>query len=109
MEVKGKKIAVLMGGPGSERAVSLASGAGVVKALRSLGAVVTEVDVRNADFELPDGIDLAFIVVHGTFGEDGQLQQILQGRGVSYTGENVEGSWLAFDKISSKQRFSRHG
>jgi D-alanine-D-alanine ligase len=105
----GKHIAVLDGGPGSERAVSLASGAGVVKALRSLGAVVTEVDVRNADFELPDDIDLAFILVHGTFGEDGQLQKILQGRGVSYTGENVEGSWLAFDKISSKQRFSRHG
>ena len=49
-----KKIAVLMGGPGSERAVSLATGAGVVKALRSLGCEVTEVDVRGADFALPN-------------------------------------------------------
>ena len=44
-----KKIAVLMGGPGNERKVSLASGAGVAKALRSLGADVTEVDVAGAD------------------------------------------------------------
>jgi len=94
-----KKIAVLMGGPGSERDVSLATGRGVVKALRSLGCDVTEVDVRGADFVLPDDIELAFLTIHGTFGEDGQLQQILEDRGVPYTGEGVEGSSLAFDKI----------
>jgi D-alanine-D-alanine ligase len=109
MELKGKKIAVLMGGPGSERAVSLASAAGVAKALRSLGAEVTEVDVRDAKFDLPDDTDVAFIVVHGTFGEDGQLQKILEDRGIAYTGENAEGSWLAFDKISSKVQFTRRG
>jgi len=109
IDLSGKHIAVLKGGPGSERAVSLASGAGVAKALRSAGAEATEVDVRDASFDLPDGTDLAFIVVHGTFGEDGQLQKILEDRGVAYTGENVEGSWLAFDKISSKERFTRHG
>ena len=75
-----KKIAVLMGGPGSERAVSLASGAGVAKALRSLGAKITEVDIKDANFKLPD-IALAFICVHGTFGEDGQVEQILEERG----------------------------
>ena len=47
------KIAVLMGGPGSERPVSLKSGEGVVEALRSLGAEVTAVDVHGADFVLP--------------------------------------------------------
>ena len=103
-----KKIAVLMGGPGSERAVSLATGAGVVKALRSLGCEVTEVDVRGADFALPDGIELAFLTIHGTFGEDGQIQQVLEDRGVPYTGEGVEGSAIAFDKIRSKEAFREH-
>jgi D-alanine-D-alanine ligase len=105
----GKKIAVLKGGPGSERKVSLATGAGVGKALRSLGADVTEVDVENSDFVLPNDTEIAFIAIHGTFGEDGQLQQILEDREVPYTGEGVEGSWLAFDKISSKEKFTRHG
>jgi len=109
MELQGKKIAVLKGGPGSERAVSFATGAGVAKALRSLGAIVTEVDVENTDIVLPDDIDVAFIAIHGTFGEDGQLQQILEDRGICYTGEGVEASRLAFDKIPSKQRFTQHG
>jgi D-alanine-D-alanine ligase len=99
------KIAVLMGGPGSERDVSLATGRGVAKALRSLGAEVTEVDVRDKNFKLPDKTEFAFICLHGTFGEDGQVQQILEDRGVAYTGENVEGSRLAFDKLCSKEKF----
>ena len=103
-----KKIAVLMGGPGSERDVSLATGRGVVKALRSLGSEVSEVDVKGADFDLPADIELAFLTIHGTFGEDGQLQQILEERGVPYTGEDVEGSALAFDKIRSKEMFRQH-
>jgi len=45
----------------------------------------------------------------GTFGEDGQLQQLLEERGVAYTGEGVEGSKLAFDKIRSKEKFEQHG
>ena len=103
-----KKIAVLMGGPGSERDVSLATGRGVVKALRSLGSEVSEVDVKGADFDLPADIELAFLTIHGTFGEDGQLQQILEERGVPYTGEDVQGSALAFDKIRSKEMFRQH-
>jgi D-alanine-D-alanine ligase len=104
-----KKIAVLMGGPGSERDVSLATGRGVVKALRSLGSEVSEVDVKGADFDLPADIELAFLTIHGTFGEDGQLQQILEDRGVPYTGEDVAGSALAFDKIRSKEVFRQQG
>jgi D-alanine-D-alanine ligase len=103
-----KKIAVLMGGPGSERDVSLATGAGVSKALRSLGIEVVDVDVRDENFELPADIDLAFDCIHGTFGEDGQLQKILEQRQVSYTGDDVEGSQIAFDKILSKERFREH-
>nr|MDQ6912246.1 D-alanine--D-alanine ligase [Verrucomicrobiota bacterium] len=102
-------IAVLKGGPGAERDVSLATGAGVAKALRSLGAEVTEVDVRGDDFELPNETELAFIALHGTFGEDGQVQQILEDRGVAYTGEGVEESRIAFDKILSKRNFDAAG
>lgn len=104
-----KKIAVLMGGPGSERDVSLATGRGVVKALRAVGADVVEVDVRDENFVLPDDVDLAFLTIHGTFGEDGQLQRILESRGVAYTGDGVEGSETAFDKIRSKKKFREHG
>jgi D-alanine-D-alanine ligase len=103
-----KKIAVLMGGPGSERDVSMATGKGVAKALHSLGAEVTEVDVKGADFELPAGTELAFLAIHGTFGEDGQLQRILEDRGVPYTGEGVAESDRAFDKIKSKEAFQKH-
>ncbi|MDP9187046.1 MAG: D-alanine--D-alanine ligase, partial [Verrucomicrobiota bacterium] len=89
-----KKIAVLMGGPGSERDVSLATGRGVSKALRSLGVDVIDVDVRDENFPLPDDVDLAFITIHGTFGEDGQVQKILEDRGVAYTGDGVEESLI---------------
>src|SRR4030081_3217550 len=89
IDLTNKNIAVLMGGPGSERKVSLASGAGVANALRSLGANVTEVDVNGPDFVVPAGTDIAFNVIHGTFGEDGQIQRILEARGVPYTGEGA--------------------
>jgi len=98
-----------MGGPGSEREVSLATGRGVSKALRSAGADVVDVDVRDEHFKLPDDVDLVFITIHGTFGEDGQVQKILEDRGVAYTGEGVQGSELAFDKIRSKEKFREHG
>jgi len=48
-------------------------------------------------------------VLHGTFGEDGQVQKILEARGIAYTGEGVEESRLAFDKIRSKEKFREHG
>jgi D-alanine-D-alanine ligase len=109
IDLKNKKIAVLKGGPGNERKVSLASGAGVAEALRSLGADVTEVDVTGPDFTLPDGIEIGFNVIHGTFGEDGQIQRILESRGVAYTGEGVAGSEVAIDKILTKQRLQKNG
>ena len=100
-----KKIAVLMGGPGSERDVSLATGRGVSKALRSLDVEVIDVDVRDENFQLPKDVGLAFITIHGTFGEDGQLQKILDDRGIPYTGDGVEESRIAFDKILTKEKF----
>src|SRR5437588_2528371 len=103
-----KKIAVLMGGPGSERDVSLATGRGVSKALRSLGVEVIDVDVRDENFPLPKDVDLAFLTRHGTFGEDGQLQKSLEDRGVAYTGDRVEESHAAFDKLLTKEKFRDH-
>jgi D-alanine-D-alanine ligase len=109
VDVSGMRIAVLMGGPGSERPVSMASGAGVSKALASRGALVTEVDVQGPDFSLPDKTDLAFNVIHGTFGEDGQVQRALEERGIKYTGEGIQGSEMAIDKIATKRRLRERG
>ncbi len=104
-----KKIAVLMGGPGSEREVSLASGKAVLKALLGLGLDATGVDVTGTTIDLPAGTDLAFNVIHGTFGEDGQLQTALEKLGVPYTGAGIESSKRAFDKNIAKQCFIAAG
>ena len=104
-----RKLAVLCGGPSSEREVSLRSGSAVTKALRALGADAFEIDIQNGDFHLPSGTELAFNALHGTFGEDGTIQEILENKGIPYTGEGVEGSRVAFDKIESKRRFVEHG
>ncbi|MEA3186628.1 MAG: D-alanine-D-alanine ligase [Chthoniobacter sp.] len=109
MSLAGRKIAVLKGGPGSEREVSLASGAGVAKALRERGAEVSEVDVTGREFKLPQGTEIVFNIIHGTFGEDGDLQTLLDAQGVVYTGEGEAGSRLAFDKIATKMRFVERG
>lgn len=104
-----QKIAVLMGGPGSEREVSLASGKAVLNALLSLGLDAVAVDVTRPEIELPPGTDLAFNVIHGTFGEDGRLQEILEGLGIRYTGAGVKSSRIAFDKNLAKAAFVEHG
>ncbi|MCS6771522.1 MAG: D-alanine--D-alanine ligase [Kiritimatiellae bacterium] len=108
MNRKFQRVAVLMGGPSSEREVSLASGRAVSAALRSLGYEVADVDVRDRTLELPEGIDAVFIALHGEFGEDGGVQSILEARGIPYTGSGSEASRLAFDKILSKRLFERH-
>jgi D-alanine-D-alanine ligase len=104
-EVLQGKLVVLMGGPGSERVVSLRSAEAVAKALRDAGADVEMIDVTGPDFEIPTDTRIAVNMIHGTFGEDGQIQEILDGRGVKYTGEGAAGSRVAFDKILSKERF----
>lgn len=104
-----QKIAVLMGGPGSEREVSLASGKAVLSALLGLGLDAVAVDVTGPEIELPTGTNLAFNVIHGTFGEDGSLQEILEGLGIPYTGAGVKSSRIAFDKNLAKAAFVEHG
>ncbi|MFN0129189.1 MAG: D-alanine--D-alanine ligase [Verrucomicrobiales bacterium] len=106
--LNGLFIAVLMGGPGSERVVSLRSAEGVAAALVAGGARVVTVDVRGPEFEVPAGVDVAFNCIHGTFGEDGQLQGILERRGIAYTGGRAASSARAFDKLISKKLFLEH-
>ena len=107
--LSGKKIAVLMGGPGAEREVSLASGKAVLKALLGLGLDAVAVDVTTTHVDLPEGTDLAFNVIHGTFGEDGQLQDALEKLGVPYTGAGSASSKLAIHKSRAKEKFLAAG
>ena len=86
MSVDHKTIAVLMGGPGSEREVSIASGQSVSKALAEKGAAVIDVVLEDENFNLEEEVDLVFNVIHGTFGEDGSIQKILNERRIPYTG-----------------------
>ncbi len=101
-------IAVLMGGPGTEREVSIASGKAVVKALQKKGYRAVGVDVVDTAPKMPEGTDLAFNVIHGTFGEDGGLQRYLEELGIRYTGAGVKSSEVAFDKNLSKDCFLEH-
>ncbi|MBC8095267.1 MAG: D-alanine--D-alanine ligase [Akkermansiaceae bacterium] len=102
--MKSLHITVLLGGPSAEREVSLRSGAGVAQALRSLGHHVTEVDPADGQFSLPPQTEVVFLGLHGTYGEDGTVQEQLEKLGVPYTGCDVEASRIAFDKVLTKQR-----
>lgn len=105
--MKKLNVAVLLGGPSAEREVSQRSGQAVAQALRDANANVTEIDVHGPDFALPPDTDVAFIALHGTFGEDGTVQRILEQRGIAYTGSGPEASELAFDKLAAKAAFKR--
>jgi D-alanine-D-alanine ligase len=103
-------ITVMLGGPSAEREVSLRSGAGVVKALRSLGHTVFEIDPKTPDWMLPPDTDIVCLApLHGTYGEDGQVQGQLEKLGVVYTGCDSESSRLAFDKALTKKRCIESG
>ncbi|HAL91750.1 MAG TPA: D-alanine--D-alanine ligase [Verrucomicrobia bacterium] len=100
---KFKKVAVLKGGPSSEREVSLRSGAAVAKGLRERGYEVAEVVVgEDCSFEVPAGTEAAFVAMHGRFGEDGTIQALLRKQGIPHTGSSPEASARAFDKHQSK-------
>jgi D-alanine-D-alanine ligase len=101
------RIAVLMGGVSSEREISLLSGEGVAAALEGRGHDVARVDVREESLEGLRALapDVAFIALHGRFGEDGGAQRRLESLGVPYTGSGPAASALAMDKDASKRAF----
>ncbi len=139
------KIAVLLGGTSPERLVSIASGRGIVKALRELGHEVVAIDpalgkeqiseselfsqvieatppsqqllarlspknyLTSIESRLSGNFDLAFIILHGKWGEDGLVQSLLELVSIPYTGSGVMASAIAMDKVMSKKLFLHHG
>jgi D-alanine-D-alanine ligase len=103
------KVAVLKGGPSAEREVSLRSGAAVAKGLTDAGYAVVEIDVKDRELSFPEDVDAVFVALHGEFGEDGQVQQALEARGIPYTGSDPKASRASFDKVISKQIFKAAG
>ena len=102
-------ICVMLGGPSPEREVSLRSGAAVAGALREAGHRVVEVDPADGTFQLPPNVDVVFLALHGTYGEDGTVQSELDAIGVPYTGCGAAVSRLAFDKVQTKRACAGHG
>lgn len=99
------KIGVLMGGRSSERDVSLRTGAAIYNALQANGYSAVKIDVG---FDVVEriksaGIDLAFLALHGRYGEDGAIQGMLEMLDIPYTGSGVLASALAMDKIATKK------
>ncbi len=109
----GRPIAVLLGGFSNEREVSLMSGGAVADALESAGHPVRRVDVKQSFVsdgnEILAGCGLAFVMLHGEFGEDGEVQRLLEAWGVPCTGSGPEASRVAMDKVQSKDVFERKG
>ena len=108
--MRNRKIGVLMGGLSSEKAVSLATGEAVVTALLERGYDVEPVFVdRDVDLVLRQStIDVAFIALHGRYGEDGCIQGLLEVLGIPYTGSDVLASALAMHKVKAKEIFRLH-
>lgn len=105
-----RKIAVLMGGVSAERDVSLRSGAGIANALRRKGHEVSEVDLKEESIApvLADRPEVAFIAMHGRFGEDGGVQSLLEEAGIPYVGSDPQASRAGMDKMASKCFFITH-
>ncbi|HEB13995.1 MAG TPA: D-alanine--D-alanine ligase [candidate division WWE3 bacterium] len=109
-----KKIAVLMGGPSPEYEVSISSGNNVVENLDGIRFEVSPVVIgKDGSFPFPleqlSKFDVAFLALHGPFGEDGTIQAILEQIGLPYTGSAVAASRLGMDKIASKMLFRMKG
>jgi D-alanine-D-alanine ligase len=107
-----KRIGVLMGGPSAEREVSLQSGGRVFSALRQRGHDVVAIDWTGSQHNLWDKlrserIEVAFLTLHGTYGEDGCVQGLLECCRIPYTGSSVLASALAMDKVAARRVFEQ--
>jgi len=116
MEVKDYgRVGVLMGGPSSEREISLKSGKAVLDALLESGLAAVGIDIttdnpqENIQLLKNHNLDCVFIALHGRFGEDGTIQEILEKINLPYTGSGVAASCLAMDKIGSLKIFRQQG
>jgi D-alanine-D-alanine ligase len=104
-------VTVLYGGPSAEREVSLVSGKAVAQGLRDAGHTVNEIDVNpeTLDAALDKPADVIFPVLHGTWGEDGQLQSVLESRKLKFVGSGSAASRLGMDKAATKLAWDKAG
>jgi D-alanine-D-alanine ligase len=109
--MKDKKVGMLMGGHNAEHEVSMETGAALAKALSARGYRVTEivVDTNLPKVLLGEGIDVAFVALHGRWGEDGCIQGLLEALRIPYTGSGVLASALSMNKIYAKRMFQYLG
>jgi D-alanine-D-alanine ligase len=104
------RIGVLMGGTSAEREISLNSGKAVYQALKAEGLNVIPIDIRSNSLRKikQAKISVAFIALHGKFGEDGTIQRLLETLRIPYTGSGVMASYLCLDKIASRRIFKHY-
>jgi D-alanine-D-alanine ligase len=109
--IRRKKIGVLMGGISAEREISLKTGNAILSALLKMGFKAVGIDVKKDIFErlIKEKIDVAFVALHGKFGEDGCVQGILEFMGIPYTGSGVLGSALSMNKLYSRIVWEKNG
>lgn len=102
-----RRVLVLAGGVSSEREISLQSGQNVSEALTAAGHHVEILDPADRSLEAYDfsSFGVVFIALHGEFGEDGQVQALLESRGIPYTGSDSVASRIGLSKSASKERF----
>ncbi len=105
------KVAVLMGGISNEREISLQSGSMIASALNEAGAEVVSFDIAPDRLEILDdeSIDVFFLALHGEFGEDGELQAILEDRGLCFAGSGSAASKITIDKAACKEAVQQTG
>jgi D-alanine-D-alanine ligase len=104
------KVTVLFGGPSTEREVSLSSGKAVIDGLRSMGHDVFASDIGPADLSALDHpTDVIFPALHGQFGENGELQEILEQRGIPFVGSGSAASRLGMNKVQTKMAWQKAG
>src|SRR3984893_3022864 len=104
------RVTVLYGGPSAEREVSLVSGRAVIDGLKSMGHEVFGSDVSPADLSgLERPADVIFPVLHGQFGESGELQEILEQRKLKFVGSGSAASRLGMDKVATKKAWEKAG
>lgn len=104
-------VGVFLGGRSRERAISLRSGRAVCAALNTSGVKAVPLDpAKGLAVQLRRfPIDLAFIALHGRGGEDGEIQSVLESRGIAFVGSDSEAGELAFDKVRAKSAFESFG
>ena len=109
--LKKSKIGVLMGGLSEEREISFKTGTAILKALGDKGYKAIGIDAGRdiPGVLLKKKIDIAFIALHGRYGEDGCMQGLLEVMGIPYTGSGVKASALAMDKAAAKKVMLYHG